>query len=225
VKIHYLQHVPFEGPGAIAEWARTRDHALTGTCVYQESLLHDIATLDWLIVLGGPMNIYEEAVHPWLVQEKRFIKSAVDAGKRVLGICLGAQLIAHVLGARVNLDACREIGWYPVGLTDAGRRAPALAGLAATFDAYHWHSDTFEIPSAAVHAASSHACCNQAFIYQERVVGLQFHLETTRQGADLLIEHCGTPDSPEARAMVADPARFHALRDPLWHLLDNMSKL
>lgn len=223
LNIHYLQHVPYEDPGGIADWARARGHALSGTHVYKEALAATPDAVDWLVVMGGPMDIYNEAEHPWLAAEKRFIKAAIEADRPVLGICLGAQLIAHCLGARVHLNACREIGWYPVDLTDAGGDSGVFAGLPPVINAFHWHSDTFDTPPGAVHAARSQACDNQAFVYNERVVGLQFHLETTPRGAELLIEHCGTPGSPEALDMMAEPARFAAMQAPLWRLLDNLS--
>jgi len=222
MNIHYLQHVPFEGPGGIGDWAQARGHAVSGTPVYKDALPAGVDTIDWLIVLGGPMDIYDERRHPWLAAEKRFIKAAITAGGPVLGICLGAQLIADCLGARVHLNACREIGWYPVDITDPGMDTGVFAGLPASINAFHWHSDTFDIPPGAVHTAQSRTCRNQAFVYKEQVVGLQFHLETTLHGAELLIEHCGAPGSPEAQDMVADAARFEALREPLWRLLDNL---
>ena len=222
MNIHYLQHVPYEDPGGISDWARARGHTLTGTHAYKEPLPASLDAVDWLLVMGGPMDIYNEREHPWLGEEKRFIKAAIDADRRVLGICLGAQLIAHCLGAKVELDACREIGWYPVDLTSAGKETGVFAGLPASINAFHWHSDMFDIPTGAVRIAQSRACPNQAYVYKQRVVGLQFHLETTPRGAELLIEHCGTPGSPEALGMMAKPAHFEALHGPLWRLLDNL---
>ena len=223
MNIHYLQHVPYEDPGSIAEWAQARGHALSGTHVYKETLPAGLEAIDWLIIMGGPMDVYDEAHYPWLADEKRFIKASIAAHRPVLGICLGAQLIAASLAARVRLDACREIGWFPVDFTDQGRQHPVFTGMAASIEAFHWHSDTFDIPTGAVRAASSRACSNQAFVYKQRVVGLQFHLETTAHGVEQLIEQCGTPGSPESRDMVSDPRRFDALRGPMWRLLDNLN--
>lgn len=225
MKIHYLQHVPYENPGGIGDWARARAQSVSGTRVYEQTLPAAVDAIDWLIVMGGPMDIYDEHRYPWLAGEKRFIKAVIAGGGRALGICLGAQLIAHCLGARVHLGTCREIGWHPVDLTETGRDTGVFAGLPASINAFHWHSDTFDIPPGAVHAARSGACRNQAFVYDERVVGLQFHLETTPHGAEQLIEHCGTPGSTEARDMMAEPMRFDALRQPLWRLLDNLSNI
>ena len=114
LRIHYLQHVPFEGPGYIESWAMVRGHRLTSTRLYAGQRLPAAEELDWLVILGGPMNVYEENRYPWLAREKRFIGEALHGGKVVIGICLGAQLLASVLGAKVTRNPCVEIGWYPV---------------------------------------------------------------------------------------------------------------
>ncbi len=226
MRIHYLQHVPFEGPGGIEAWAEARGHRLTGTPLYAQASLPALDSLDWLIVMGGPMNVYEADRHPWLIPETRFIGEAIAAQKRVLGICLGAQLIAVALGARVNGDACREIGWSPVVFSGAARTQPALAGLPERIEAFHWHSDTFEIPAGAVAAATSDACPNQLFIYRQRVVAMQFHLETTPAGAEQLIRHCGGDQRRSLQEdLLQDNRRFTDLQGPLWQLLDNLQRL
>ena len=132
--------------------------------------------------MGGPMGVYDESVYPWLAEEKAFIKQIIAQNKPVLGICLGAQLIAEVLGAHVRKNDQREIGFFP--LTGDGKIFPA------EFMAFHWHGDTFGIPDGAVHLASSAACKNQAFIYRDKVLALQFHLETTDESLLSLYEHC-----------------------------------
>ena len=141
--------------------------------------------------MGGPMNVYEEQTYPWLAREKDLIKDAIDAHKIVLGICLGAQLIASVLGAAVTKNHEQEIGWFPCTLTDEGRRCPLFAQFPRRFDALHWHGDTFELPDGALLIASSEACTDQAFVYKEKVIGLQFHLESTARSIDRLIANCG----------------------------------
>jgi GMP synthase-like glutamine amidotransferase len=142
--------------------------------------LPDPSELDMLVIMGGPMNIYEYDVHPWLGPEKKFIRACIDRGKAVLGICLGGQLIADVLGGEVTTAPFEEIGWYPVELTEAGRQLEAFAHFPDQFTTLQWHGDTFSIPAGAIHAAWSEATPNQAFSYDnERVIGLQFHLEET----------------------------------------------
>lgn len=225
MRIHYFQHVPYEGLGNILPWIQNRNHGVTATHLYRGEPPPDAADVDWLIVMGGPMNIYEEDKHPWLRREKDFIKKTIDGGKRVLGVCLGAQLIADALGAEVHLNACREIGWYSVEFTAQGRRSPAFAGLPPSINAFHWHSDSFSVPTTAVHAARSRACAHQAFVYDQRVVGLQFHLETTPRGAQLLMEHCGDQNDEAACTLLADRDRFTTLHRHLWRLLDNLQEL
>jgi GMP synthase-like glutamine amidotransferase len=207
-----LQHVPYEGVGWIQDWAESRGHELSGSLMYQEpaganGLPHPDA-LDMLVIMGGPMNIYEYDVHPWLPAEKRFIRACIDQGKAVLGICLGGQLIADVLGGQVGRAPFEEIGWYPVELTEAGRQLESFAHFPDRFTTLQWHGDTFSIPPGAVHAAWSEATPNQAFCYDcERVIGLQFHLEETRETlADLIgvagkrLAHAPVPAAEEAGA-------------------------
>jgi GMP synthase (glutamine-hydrolysing) len=187
MRIHYFQHVPFEGLGCVAQWAEVKGHAVTVTRFYLNEPTPAQSEIDWLIVMGGPMNIYEEVEYPWLSREKRFIKEAIRAGKVVIGICLGAQLIADVLGGPVTRNAHKEIGWFPVEFTPEAR----LLNLPVSpMTVLHWHGDTFAIPPGAVRIARSEACENQAFVYDGRVVGLQFHIEFTRESLGAIIPNC-----------------------------------
>jgi GMP synthase-like glutamine amidotransferase len=228
MKIHWFQHVPFEGLGSIEPWLRRHGHTVAATRLYAGELPPSPDRYDWLIVMGGPMNIYEEREHPWLVAEKRAIRDAIGQGRRVLGICLGAQLIADVLGAPVTRNAQREIGWFPVELTPAGRSEPLFADFPARFEAYHWHGDTFGLPAGATQLASSAACRQQAYVWGGRVVGLQFHLETTPDSVAALIRHCGdelvpAPHVQDAAAMLAEPARFARLNTLMDGLLGRLA--
>jgi len=195
---------------------RQKGHALSATHLYRGERLPAEADFDWLIVMGGPMGVHDEARYPWLASEKELIKAAIRAGKRVLGICLGAQLIAHVLGARVERNPYREIGWFEITRAPAAAETILALALPATAQVFHWHGDTFAIPAGARLLASSAACVNQGFIKDDRVVGLQFHLETTPQSATALVEHCGDElDGSQyvqsAAEMFADPSRFAAI--------------
>src|SRR2546428_2396131 len=114
MNIHYFQHVPFEGLGCIEDWANRKSHVLSSTRFFEKHTLSDLKTIDWLIVMGGPMGVYDESEYLWLKEEKEFIKKAIDANKVVIGICLGSQLIAEVLGAKVYKNKFTEIGWFPV---------------------------------------------------------------------------------------------------------------
>ena len=186
-----LQHVAFEGPAYLAAWARNNGHTLRSVEVYDGDDFPREDQYDGLFILGGPMNVYEEPQYPWLAPEKAFIAGAVADGKPTLGICLGAQLLSVVLGGRVEKNADKEIGWFAVDLTPAGRDAALLGDFPSQCMAMHWHGDCFTIPPGAVHVARSEACEAQGFVYNNRVVGLQFHLESTDKSIAALIEHCG----------------------------------
>ena len=191
LRIHYLQHVPFEGLGCIADWVSAKSHSLSATKFYEDSRLPELSDLDWLIVIGGPMGVYDEDKFDWLSGEKEFIRNAIQAGKTVIGICLGAQLIASSLGAKVYPNAEKEIGWYPVFSTEYGMNKNLLSGNLDPFPVFHWHGDTFDLPSGARRFASSEACLNQAFIYNHKVIGLQFHFEVTENSLHQMITFCG----------------------------------
>ena len=187
MRAHILQHVPFEGPGSIDAWLRKREAQVTCTRLFETAELPDPATLDLLIAMGGPMSVNDEAEFPWLVAEKRFIAQTIASGKAVLGICLGAQLIASAMGARVYPGLEKEIGWLPVF---AGEPAPAGFPFPESILAFHWHGETFDLPAGARLLASSPGCRHQAFQLGARTIGLQFHLETTPASADAIITNC-----------------------------------
>ncbi len=229
MRIHFIQHVPFEGIGAIAQWAAARGHEVTGTPVYLEAFPHP-GEFEMLVVMGGPMSIHQEREFPWLAQEKRFIRAAIDDGKRVLGICLGAQLLADALGGEVMRGPEPEIGWYPVELTDEGRASTVFGVLPARFEALHWHGDTFIIPPGAVLTAGSALTPHQCFEYDAgRVVALQFHLEATVDSWRGLAQECAgeLEESGDwissADEMLEGAGRFEAGNRMLFDLLDAMT--
>lgn len=187
MRAHVLQHVPFEGLGSIASWLAQRDATITYTRFFESPVLPAPAAVDLVIALGGPMSVNDERELPWLAAEKAFVRECIAAGKAVLGICLGAQLIASALGARVYHGAYKEIGWLPV------EAAPTPAGVFAfppRATVFHWHGETFDLPAGAIRLAGSAGCANQAFQLGPRVIGLQFHLETTADAADAILTHC-----------------------------------
>ncbi|MBN1853246.1 MAG: type 1 glutamine amidotransferase [Pirellulales bacterium] len=190
IRIHYFLHVPFEGPGNIGSWTRDRGHTSTSTRFYKNDRLPALDSFDWLVLMGGPMNVYDHDVYPWLVAEKTFLEKAIADGKYVLGICLGGQLAADVLGGRVERNFHREIGWHPITLTEAGRRSPLFTGLPSSFDVFQWHGDTFSIPLGAENLATSSACTNQAFQYRNHVFGMQFHLDYSIDSIQQMLHHC-----------------------------------
>jgi GMP synthase-like glutamine amidotransferase len=225
VRVQVLQHVPFEGIGSIQGWMDARGAAVSTTRLFEQSVLPTPSQFDWLVVMGGPMSVNDESVHAWLQPEKRLIAQAIGAGKTVLGICLGAQLIASALGARVFRNPQTEIGWFPVHRLPGGDAEIARI-FEDAIEVFHWHGETFDLPPGAVGFLQSDACRNQAFLLGTKVVGLQFHLETTPRSAALLIENsrdelvAGPFIQTEAQ-MLARPDRFPRLN----RLMDAMLEI
>jgi GMP synthase-like glutamine amidotransferase len=219
MKVHVLQHVAFEGLGSIEAWLHAREAAVAYTHFHVSPTLPALDGIDLVIAMGGPMSVNDEAALPWLREEKRFIRAAIECGLPVLGICLGAQLIANALGARVNPGPHKEIGWFDITATPAG---PGCFGFPGRCEVFHWHGETFELPPGALRLARSAACENQAFQVGRNVIGLQFHLETTPASAESIIANCRDEliDAPyvqtEAALRAAPPqtyARANALMD------------
>jgi GMP synthase-like glutamine amidotransferase len=190
IRIHYFQHVPFEGLGFIETWATLNKNQLTATKFYEDDQFPDLSELDWLIVMGGPMGVYDHKKYPWLVTEIEFIQKAIQAGKTVIGICLGSQLIASALRAKVYPNIKKEIGWFPLTKTDEGQKHTLIQEIPEPFTTFHWHGDTFDIPAGATHLLQTGICPNQAFLYNNKVLGLQFHLEVTPQTLRAMTNNC-----------------------------------
>ena len=216
MRIHSLQHVPFEDIGSMANDFRARGYSLSTTHWYNGDTAPALNDFDALIVMGGPMGIYDEAIYPWLADEKALIKAAITAGKIVLGICLGAQLIADVLGGKVTRNPHKEIGWLPISINPAAATHPIAQVFTRYPKVFHWHGDTFALPPGALHLARSEGCSNQAFCYGDKVYGFQFHLETTPTSARALIEHCaedidGSRYTQTAQAILASNEKFEQI--------------
>lgn len=191
MRLHYLQHVPFENMGSIFTWATREGCIVTSTQLYEREDLPEQSDFDWLVVMGGPMNIYQEDEYPWLVSEKRFIRESIDSGKVVIGICLGAQLIADAIGGKVTRNPALEIGWFPIKFKEKARSLPYFPFLPAEPMVFQWHGDTFStLPEDAVNLAESSACPYQAFMYKEKIFGFQFHLESTPETIKNLVINC-----------------------------------
>ena len=188
MRVHYLQHVPFEGLGSIESWLESAGYSITSTQLYESASLPELEQVDLLIAMGGPMSVNDEDEYPWLVLEKKFIRDAINAGKPVLGICLGAQLIASAMGAKIYKNAETEIGWFPLqGLSHV---SDSLFRFPSSTQVFHWHGETFDLPAGATLLASSDGCVNQAFQLGAAVIGLQFHLETTLESVKDLVNNC-----------------------------------
>jgi GMP synthase (glutamine-hydrolysing) len=175
-----LQHVAVEGPGTLAPYLEARGWRLETVALYEGARLPEEAReYQAVIVMGGPMGVYDEAEYPFLRAEHHFLQRIMAQGVPLLGICLGSQLLAKALGARVYRNAQKEIGWYSVDLTPAGTADPLFAGLDSPVPVFQWHGDAFDLPAGAIPLASSPLCTHQAFRYGDRVYGLLFHLELT----------------------------------------------
>lgn len=223
-----LLHAPFEGLGQIEDWIHRRGHQHAVVRLYQDDPLPSVETADWLIVMGGPMNVYEYRNYPWLRAEKRFLKRAIEQGKTVLGICLGAQLLADVLGAKVYQNEEKEIGWLPITLLPGPETDRLFPGKEDEFTVFHWHGDTFDLPPGAVCLAESAGCRHQAFVCQERLVGLQFHLEMTSAGLRELVDNCRDDITSGLFVQVPERVLLAEQHQPvtqriLWNLLDALA--
>lgn len=173
-----FQHDPHDGPGYLGEALLLRGARLTVIRLDEDEAVPDPSAYEMLLVMGGAMNVYQEDKYPWLVAETHAIRRAVETGKAVLGVCLGGQLLAKALGARVHLGVATEIGFTPITLTEAGESDPLFEGLSEV-EAVEWHDDTFDIPGGAVVLARSEGCAHQAFRFGEWAYGLQFHPEVS----------------------------------------------
>lgn len=187
LKIHYLQHVSFEDLGCIEDWILQKGYTLSSTKFFESVSLPDLSEFDWLIIMGGPMGVYDTDKYNWLTEEINFIKTAIGHCKTVIGICLGSQLIASALGSTVYPNTFREIGWFPIQMEEFSGNP--LINKTKYPTVFHWHGDTFDLPDGAARLASSIACPNQAFLYNQKVIGLQFHLEVTEKSIKQMIDN------------------------------------
>lgn len=201
MRAHILQHVPFEGVGGMAGWLSARRAHISGTRFFEDPILPvagSLENLDLVIAMGGPMSVNDEDEFPWLADEKDFIRRAIENDVAVIGVCLGAQLIASALGAKVYRNTQKEIGWFEIEGTprESSEITPAggvkdLFNLPPSCTVFHWHGETFDLPVGAVHLARSAACKNQAFQLKHNVIGLQCHLEVTPEIVAAMLDHCG----------------------------------
>ena len=227
MQAHYFQHVPFEGIGMMEPWLLEHGYSINCTRFYAGDPLPDPDAIDILIVMGGPMSVNDEATLPWLVDEMAFIRRAIEAGKPVLGVCLGAQLISKCMGGTITANPEREIGWFAC---EAVSNSDGTFAFPESFEAFHWHGETFSLPPGATHLARSEACDHQAFQLGERVMGMQFHLETTPDSAAALIAHCADEliDAPfvqsadEMHAVIKD--RYQSLNTLMAEILSYLTR-
>jgi GMP synthase-like glutamine amidotransferase len=227
MRLHVFQHVPFEGPANIARWAGRRGFPVVTTRLYAGQEPPPLDEFDLLAVMGGPMGVHDEPRHPWLKTEKRFLERALGAGKRVVGVCLGSQLLAEVLGGRVYRHAHAEIGWHAVRRGRDAARSSIGPALPAEALAFHWHGDAFDLPPGALHLLSSECTPNQAFECGT-ALGLLCHLEVTPESVAAMLEHgadeigAGPYAQSAADILAAPRERYAALEGYLAALLDRL---
>lgn len=218
-------HVPFEGPGIITHWIEQNNLHLNYTRFYEDDPLPDLGNVDMLIIMGGPMNVFDFHIHPWMQDEIDWVTRYINSGKPLLGICLGAQIIAAALGVDVYPGNEKEIGWYNLQFLPALGDFMIWKDLPATRKVFHWHGDTFPIPSGAVRIAESQVFPNQGFIYNNKVIALQFHLEVTPQSVKELVDHCKSelipgPHIQSEQEILSEKRYYGSNQDLMFPLLD-----
>jgi GMP synthase-like glutamine amidotransferase len=210
MKLHSFEHVPYEGLDRIGDWAAARGHQTSATRFYAEDPLPATSAIDALIIMGGPMGVYDTAEFPWMIQEMEFIRQMIKTGKPVLGICLGAQLIAGALGAKVYRHTQKEIGWWPVQFAPYPVKGTALEVFGPEAMMFHWHGDTFNLPPNAVHLGTSEACRYQAYSVGKNVLALQFHPEISAATIDRWVQESGSIKNPHGFVMSEADMKRHA---------------
>lgn len=221
-------HVHFEGLGCIENWISMHNYTLSYTRFYEKYTLPKITDIDWLIVMGGPMGVYDDNLYAWLAEEKKFISEAIHSGKTIIGICLGSQLIAEVLGAKVYQNKQKEIGWFDIEQTDNNQSI--ITGIENRFPVFHWHGDTFDLPDGSINLFRSAVTKNQAFLYKGNVLGLQFHFEVTIESMNKMVGNgkeelikCKTVQSAEE--IIHQTAYIESNNQKMFIILDYLERI
>lgn len=225
--IHCLVHNEFETPGIIETWATHKNYGLTQSHTYRGDTLPKTSDFDFLIILGGPQSFLHLNDFPYLKNEIAFAQAAIQLQKPILGICLGAQLLGEALGAKTQKSPHKEIGEFPISLTEAGRQDPLLKNFPHEFNVLHWHSDMAGVSKDSTLLASSNGCPHQAFSYQNHVYGLQFHMEMTPEIVNYLIqfEEEGYSDTYVQNIAQLKTINLSAINEKMCQFLDNFIQL
>ncbi|MCG8582359.1 MAG: gamma-glutamyl-gamma-aminobutyrate hydrolase family protein [Bacteroidales bacterium] len=235
MRIHFIIHEAFEGPGAVRHWAEKHQYTCTYTHLFAGDKLpvhcHDF---DMLVIMGGPQSpdmSQEECPYFNSEAEQQFIRLAVDSEKTVLGICLGAQMISNAMGGRTTASPNKEIGLYPVTLTEAGKKDALFADFPEVFDCGHWHGDMPGLTDAAVVIAQSEACPRQIIRFAPKVYAFQCHFEFTPDDIEAMITNCADElESEKEKPFVQSAAQLRAndysnTNDSLYKILDGLVEL
>ncbi|MCQ2109091.1 MAG: type 1 glutamine amidotransferase [Fibrobacter sp.] len=188
METYIFQHVEYEGPGAILPYLEAKGHNVHVVRLYAGDKIPHEDEVDFAILMGGPMSVLEETEYPYFVREKELCRDMVQLGKPILGICLGAQMIANAFGAAIRKNPEKEIGWFPVSFDASVEGGNKVLDLPKKLQAFHWHGETFDIPEAATSFASSEACKNQAFKLGS-AIALQFHVEVTDDSMESMLKN------------------------------------
>ena len=223
MNIRIFQHVPFEGPGTIAPILQARGHQVETSHLYRGDTPHINPSDSALIVMGGPMGVGDIQKYPWLSAEKLAIDKALNSNLAVLGICLGAQLMAETLGATVAPMGYREIGWHRIVRHPAIERGAYASVFPETFTPFHWHGDQFSLPAGTHPIGYSNACACQGFVREDHQLGLQFHLEFDLAALQRIV--CAAGDEIDDSAFVQKPSAFMTNHKGLQDSLASMEKL
>jgi GMP synthase-like glutamine amidotransferase len=229
MKALIVTHHPEEGPGLLENILRERGWEITEVGLWNEDSIPDPTPFHLLILMGGPMSVNDDALHPFLEQEKQFVRQWINAGNPTVGICLGAQLIAHCLGGRVYKGPKEEIGWYDLVLTEEGRRDPCLQLFPMRFPVFQWHGETFDLPQNAILLATAQDYPHQAFRFGDLTYAFQFHVEVTKE---MVKEWLGASEVNEVKQQeitsslpIHLPVVHQLCRNVMQPLLDSVERL
>lgn len=223
-----LIHESFEGLGAIHNWLQKKNYHVRETHSYRGDALPQVQDFDGLIVMGGPQDLKDLKKYPYLQDEIRLIKQAIQQDKLVLGVCLGAQLIAESLGAKTEASPEKEIGVFPLQLTQQGYADPVMRHFPDSFPATHWHNDMPGLPAGAAVLAASRGCPRQIICFKPRVYGLQCHFELTREDISKMVNHSSGDLTPgryiQTKAELLNQD-YSAINQLMFQFLDHFSKV
>ncbi|NBC84168.1 MAG: amidotransferase [Bacteroidetes bacterium] len=218
-KLLIIQHVPFEGPGAIEKWAAERNYLYNIHKVYANERFPDVSDISGLVVMGGPMSVNDHAIFPWISDEIGFIKECIKQNVPVVGICLGAQFLAKAMNAKVYKAKEKEIGWFPITF-NISRFPDKMQPVDHQTDVFHWHGETFDLPGDCKLLASSKSTPNQLFLYEKRILGIQFHIELNHENINQLIENCREELSEHGPYIMSEEAmKMKSIDYPQLHTL------